>query len=350
MPDEVPPPPPPPPSEWPPPPGSAPGWAPPPPVWGLPGWTPPEGWGQTQTAPASGRFRALSLGELLDAVFSLYRRNFILIAAISAVVQIPYALLSTLLLEVTGVASLVSNSSGFSVSANGTLTQTQLNQLYGLLGVDLALALVTTLIVLPLATAATTRAVSDRYLDAPATLGTSYRAAGERFWALVAQSAILFGAGIVLFVLGGAVVLAGALLGSGGLLLDVVGVLAVVALALFVYVRTSLAAPAIVLEHLSGWQGLVRSWRLVEGFSWRIFGIRLLLGVITVIISGIVVALLSVAGSGLDLSGRFIVNEIAGAFAAVFVSPITYIAVTLLYYDTRIRKEGFDIEMLARSL
>ena len=35
---------------------------------------------------------------------------------------------------------------------------------------------------------------------------------------------------------------------------------------------------------------------------------------------------------------------------AVFVGPITYIGVTLLYYDIRIRKEGFDIEMLARSL
>jgi hypothetical protein len=34
----------------------------------------------------------------------------------------------------------------------------------------------------------------------------------------------------------------------------------------------------------------------------------------------------------------------------VFIGPVTYIAVTLLYYDTRIRKEGFDIEMLAQSL
>ncbi|MBV8300903.1 MAG: hypothetical protein JOY68_03155 [Candidatus Dormibacteraeota bacterium] len=354
MPEETPPPPSPPPlSTWPPPPGTAPGWAPQPPVWGVPGWTPPEGWGPPQGGPGAGRFRALSLGELLDAVFSLYRRNFLLIAAISAVVQVPYALLSTVLLEATGAASLLSGGTAFNnltVNPNGTLSQSQLNQLFGLIGVDIALALVSTLIVLPLATAATTRAVSDRYLDAPASLGSSYRAAGQRFWALVAQSAILFGGGVVVFALVAVVVVLGALLGPGGVLLDVAAFIAVVVLAVFVYVRTSLAAPAIVLERLSGWQGLVRSWRLVEGYSWRILGIRLLLGLITAIISGIVVGLLSVAGSGLDVSGRFIVTEVAGAFAAVFVSPITYIAVTLLYYDTRIRKEGFDIEMLARSL
>ncbi len=43
-------------------------------------------------------------------------------------------------------------------------------------------------------------------------------------------------------------------------------------------------------------------------------------------------------------------DQVATALAAVFVGPITYIGVTLLYYDARIRKEGFDIEMLARSL
>ena len=114
--------------------------------------------------------------------------------------------------------------------------------------------------------------------------------------------------------------------------------------------RGSLAAPAIVLEGVSGWGGLKRSWQLTRGLGWRLLGIRLLLLLITAIISGVFSTLLTLAGAGLDTNGQFIVSEVAGAVVAVFVSPITYIAVTLLYYDTRIRKEGFDIEMLARSL
>jgi hypothetical protein len=94
----------------------------------------------------------------------------------------------------------------------------------------------------------------------------------------------------------------------------------------------------------------VRSWNLVSGLFWRILGIRLLLGLITAVISGIVVFLLTLAGLALDANGRFVLQEVASALAAVFVSPITYIAVTLLYYDARIRKEAFDIEMLAQTL
>ena len=101
---------------------------------------------------------------------------------------------------------------------------------------------------------------------------------------------------------------------------------------------------------MSGWRGLRRSWGLVRGLFWRVFGILLLILIIRVIISGIVGALLGLAGSALDANGQLIVTDVAGTIANVFVSPIAYIAVTLLYYDTRIRKEGFDIEMLAQTL
>jgi uncharacterized membrane protein YraQ (UPF0718 family) len=95
---------------------------------------------------------------------------------------------------------------------------------------------------------------------------------------------------------------------------------------------------------------LVRSWSLVRGFGWRILGIRILVGLITGIISGLLVSLLALAGAGLDVNGQLIVQQAASAVVGVFVGPVTYIAVTLLYYDVRIRKEGFDIEMLAQSL
>jgi hypothetical protein len=353
----------------PPEPPPAPGYLPPPPLYPPAGWgvapggygapgygQPPPGfmpygWIPAQGPVGSGRFRAMSLGELLDAVFSLYRRNFLLIAAISAVVQVPYAVISTALLELTGAYTFISRSSTFTVTpGQQTLSPEQVQQFVGLSVVEVVLALLTTLVVLPLAIAATTRAVSDRYLDNETSLGASYRAAFARFGALMWQSFLLFAGAVGLLVALSGVVLLGVLLGPAGILLTLAGIVGAVVVLLMVYVRTSLAAPAIVLEHLSGWDGLKRSWNLVHGHSWRIFGIRLLIVLITAIISGIVATLLSLAGSGLDSNGQFLVTEVAGAFASVFVSPITYIAVTLLYYDTRIRKEGFDIEMLARSL
>lgn len=300
----------------------------------------------------------MSVGELLDAVFSLYRRNFVLIAAISAVVQVPYALVQYLLYQLSGFSDL----QGRLQTATQALqnqgqppTADQIQNVFNIAGTILLfggiLALINVFVVLPLAEAATTRAVSDRYLDRQASIMSSYAAAVRRLGALIVQSLILtlgfaiaFGAAALISI-GLAAALGGAAIG-----LAVILFLAVAVVAIVVYVRTSVAAPAIVLEHLSGWRGLVRSWNLVRGLFWRMLGIRLLLLLITLIISGIVVALLTLAGTALDANGNFILQQVASAIAAVFVSPITYIAVTLLYYDARIRKEAFDIEMLAQTL
>src|SRR5579862_508613 len=157
-----------------------PGWGSPPPGWGgpPPGWGTPPAWGSPQPGwnpgfmPAqvgSGRFRSMAVGEWLDATFSLYRRNFVLIASISAVVQIPYALLTLLLYEVTGLGAFVR--SPFASFNPQTITPAQeqalLNTFVGVFAVSAALLLVTAVVVLPLGEAATTRSVSDRYLDRP---------------------------------------------------------------------------------------------------------------------------------------------------------------------------------------
>ena len=304
----------------------------------------------------SGRFRAMNLGELFDAVFSLYRRNFLLIAAISAIVQVPYGVLTFVLYQAINYSSLQDQLQNAEQSlANGGTGADQLQPIFSAVGPIFAvsgiLALVAVFVVLPLAEAATTRAVSDRYLDRPATIGASYAAAVRRLGALVLQSLILtLGFAVVLVAAVALSALLATALGAGAILLILLIFGAVVVLGVNVYVRTSLAPPAIVLERVSGWRGLERSWSLVSGLFWRLLGIRLLLALITAVISGIVVFALTIAGVGLDTNGRFILSEIASAFAAVFVSPITYIAVTLLYYDARIRKEGFDIEMLAQTL
>jgi hypothetical protein len=299
----------------------------------------------------------MGVGELLDSTFSLYRRNFVLIAAISALVQVPYALLTYVIYQVFNYPALQSSLSGLSARLrSGELTPDQFqSQVFSALGgIFLSLGilvLVGLFVVLPLAEAATTRAVSDRYLDRETSVGVSYAAALRRLGALVLQSLILVGGVLLLAALVvGLIVglsLAGGPAGAG------LGILLLVPFAgfvIFVFVRTSLAPPAIVLEGLSGPRGLARSWNLVRGFFWRMFGIRLLLFLITAIIEGVVGVLITLPGFGLDANGRFLLQEVASAIAAVFVGPVTYIGVTLLYYDARIRKEGFDIEMLAKSL
>jgi len=296
----------------------------------------------------------MSVGEWLDATFTLYRRNFALIASISAVVQIPYALLTWLLFALTGVATFVR--SPFSSLSPQTITpaQTQqlLNSYLGVFGVTVGLLLISLLVIVPLGEAATTRAVSDRYLDRPSSLLAAYQAAWSRLGALIGMICILIGAyaGSLGAVLALALLLGAAGAGGLGALLAVVAIFALVPVLIVVYVRTVVAVPAIVLERASGWAGLQRSWRLIGGRFWPTFGRLLLLGLITSIISSVIAAVFELPGSAILPGNTFVFDQVASSIAAVFIGPVTYIGVTLLYYDIRIRKEGFDIEMLARSL
>jgi hypothetical protein len=302
----------------------------------------------------SGRFRSMSVGEWLDATFSLYRRNFVLIASISAVVQIPYALLTLVLYEVTGLGAFVRSPFGSVNTQTLTPAQAQalLNSLVGVFAVYVALLIVTAVVVLPLGEAATTRAVSDRYLDRKTSLQAAYRAALGRLGSLIMMSLILAGAYVAYAIAVALLILLFAAIGAGtaGIAIALLAAIALIPALVIVLVRTVIAAPAIVLERVSGWRGLKRSWHLVGGRFWPTFGRIALLGLISWIISQVVTVIFELPGVALDPSNTFIFGQVASGVAAVFVGPITYIGVTLLYYDARIRKEGFDIEMLASSL
>ena len=43
-------------------------------------------------------------------------------------------------------------------------------------------------------------------------------------------------------------------------------------------------------------------------------------------------------------------NQLASVVGQILVAPIGATAYILLYYDLRIRKEGFDLQMLASSI
>ncbi|HEV7678089.1 MAG TPA: hypothetical protein VGQ42_05940 [Candidatus Dormibacteraeota bacterium] len=350
---------PPPPGGWghppppPPPPDARPGWnaAPPPP----PGYPPNAAAGAYWSggAPAStGGLHPRSVGELLDAAFTLYRRNFVLLVAVAAVVQVPFAIVQLLVFSLADIGNRLSSVQSITnnlQNQGNTLTPAQTTQLTSDVGAFVAyfavVFVVQFLVVYPLSQAATTSAVSARYLDQPASVGSSYRAALGRWRSLIAM--VLW----LVVIVGGstlAAIVVGVATGTAGI--AIIALLAVFVFYIIVLVRTSVAPQAIVIERLSGWQGIRRSWFLTQGFSWRVLGIRVLLIVIQSVV-GLVISLpITAATSGAPLATQQLIGQAVQAFSAIFVAPITLVTLTLLYYDLRIRREGFDIEMLAASL
>ena len=131
--------------------------------------------------------------------------------------------------------------------------------------------------------------------------------------------------------------------------------------------------PIVLNEKFTGQQALERSKMLVRETWGRVFGIVLAIILFCLAIGyilgstlGVVLALFGIARDGslmetvVSLLGmKYIVVRPTSMFllimyliylgAETFTLPIYAIGVTLLYFDLRIRKEGFDIEMRVRN-
>jgi len=96
-----------------------------------------------------------------------------------------------------------------------------------------------------------------------------------------------------------------------------------------------------------------RSWRLTERAFWRTFWVlflSLLLGY--ALQTALAVVLLTGAGvvPGLPGAVRLVLIVSLASLMTELVQPLFALAVTLLYFDFRVRREAFDLEMMAYQL
>lgn len=120
----------------------------------------------------------------------------------------------------------------------------------------------------------------------------------------------------------------------------------------------SFSIPAATLEELSAWKSLRRSWRLTKASRGRILVAWIMAVTSALVLEGVAallawwIATLVYTGhqaAGYNRQAYEIVIYLLYAAVAVLVGPLYPIAVTLLYYDQRSRKEGYDIEKLMEA-
>jgi hypothetical protein len=120
--------------------------------------------------------------------------------------------------------------------------------------------------------------------------------------------------------------------------------------AVVVLIKMSLGVPALILENLPPVAALRRSWRLTHGWFWRIALLYLVITIVSSVVSTVVAAPVSLLAGAAGSISAISAETLAGGLVNILTSPLTLIALTLVYYDIRIRREAFDIEMLAQSL
>jgi hypothetical protein len=120
----------------------------------------------------------------------------------------------------------------------------------------------------------------------------------------------------------------------------------------WVWVRWSVDMPALFAEGIGPVKAIGRSWNLTRDNWWRTFGILLLV----LIMVGLIQSALGALFGGIAALIPGINDEIrAGLVTTVstvisaLVGALSPIAITLLYLDLRVRKEGLDLDQLARQ-
>lgn len=297
--------------------------------------------------------RPLTTGELLDRTFNLYRNNFALFAGIAALAAVVLVAASVLLLAF-----------GIAIPTPGADVDPQ--TVLRAFAIYFAVEAVFYIVGASLAMGATIYAVSKVYLGKPVTIGESYGKVFPKLGRLVniVLSIIIRLIGVILamyvcifvlvFILGIVFAASGGsesrrLAYMIGFIVGLVGVLAAYVLAFVVYLKYSLAVPASLLENLKARLALKRSSLLSKGSLWRIFLIFLLMGIIWIALSLLLhlpAELLARKAASLAL-----IWQLAATFIAYTIAfPISTIAVSLVYYDQRVRKEAFDLQLMMESL
>ena len=299
------------------------------------------------------RFRPMNLGDILDEAFDIYKTRFALLAGIGAIIYVPINFLYGM-----SAADMMAQGSFWAIPQNRGGAGVEAMQSVSELG---SLAALLVLIADPVITGAFTYAISQSYLGESTSIGKSYgfilRRIGAMLWTV-----LLFGLAVVGLTIGISLVAALISVGMGSAapgspfvwLVIFPFMIAAAAAIIYTIGRMSFAFAALVVEGQKGTAALKRSWELSAKHGWRVVGILLVTGIIVSIIDLIVTSSVSTLAIAMIKAGRVAAGEaIMGAAQAIlglFMAPVMSIVVVLMYYDLRIRKEGFDLQMLARDL
>ena len=296
--------------------------------------------------------RPLTLGELLDRAFMLYRRHLWVFVGLMAIPSV-LALAVNILIEVAN--RWTTQDAGLDAGDPARVLLVAV----GMIGGGLLL-FAAQFVVYSISLGAATLAVADVYQGRTPSIADVYRRVRPHIgrlillmllFALAIGGLVAVGGGLTVLLVAGATVVS-PILGAAVLVPCLAGLFAV---AMFLVLRWALSVPAAVLEARGAADALRRSIVLTRGRLGRV----LLLIVLGTVVTYAAVALLqgpfmvmtfmagpeSRAGFWLSLGG-----SVAGTVGAAFAGPIVVIGSALLYYDARIREEGLDLQLMLAAL
>lgn len=267
--------------------------------------------------------RPRGIGEVLDAAVNLYRRRFGAMVALTAVAVVPVQILSVLVTLSTRPDDVTYTWTGEVTPTYGETDAGQ--ELLDLAGTALVLA--ASVLATAFATAAVTRLVAHTYLDLPVTGRESARAAFRRIGPVI-------GLGFIVAVTTAA------------------GYVACLIPGLWLQISWSIVMPALLIEGLGVGAAMGRSFSLTKLRWWHCAGVYWAGNALVSVFGAALGALFGLASIGRSDSivATVVTDGIGTMLAQVLTQPLVSAALVALYFDLRIRGEGFDVQMAIQRL
>ncbi|HXO84612.1 MAG TPA: hypothetical protein VN803_03705 [Gemmatimonadales bacterium] len=272
--------------------------------------------------------KPLAFGEVLDASLTIFRRHFLLFVKLGIVaLWLPVAM--TIYVSLAG----------------GQQQHLGLSFLANVIQYFAGLFL----------SASAIRVISDAYLGHEPQFGDAISLGASKIWSLfvagLAKGVIVGGIAILIGIVAAVTIPSIARGGGGGgAMLALFLAFAVGGwFAIFVACGYAVTTPVVVLENLTNaTDSLGRSWALTKGTKLKIFGIfcvAFLIVFLPMVLFGGLAGILK--AESLISSQAF---EVVAAALPIILTPLLSCVVTIVYYDLRVRREGFDLQVLSEQL
>lgn len=279
--------------------------------------------------------RPRSFSELIDATFVLVRARFSALATVGALMMLPGMILSLVVLAILPASVREATSRGGAAAAMFA---------DGMPGWAIGALIAATLVGMVMYTVgfgALVTLASNAYLGRATDVAQALSRGAAQGWTLFFAALQKYLLVFVLIFIGGAV---GTGFGIVAPVALVVIVPAIIVGAGMLFTMWSLTTPVVMLEETTSGDALSRSAVLTKGRRLRLLGMYAVMGILVYIL--LIVAVFSV--------GLVVRNAIAAQMISNVVSivlyPLVAVLVTVVYYDLRIRSEGFDLEVMASGL
>lgn len=290
--------------------------------------------------------RPLGVGDIVDRVIGIYRQRPLMFLTIAAIPQLALYLLIGLLAAtfvmpaVLGLVPLFDRD----VLSGRSFDIARFTPALGTLIAFLAIVVVAAIAVSLVQSAALVAAMAARYLGRETTIGEALGLGLRRSFDLFVMGLLAF-----LAVVGMWVALVVLMVVVRQWWIVVVGIVGLFVGTVYLTASWMVSPAVCVLENVGPVAALRRSWSLSTGGRWRIVGLVLLLLVLQVVLSSLLSAVL-LASFAADQVVQIVVQQAVNLVATIAWAPIYWGTFAILYYDLRVRREAFDLQMAAEAL